>query len=206
MPSTIIYGHLYAKDVPATYVIVSSKTGSEPAKSKKTKQKAAATGHPRIDLPDKSAYDTRKQVRKRLKEGIKLNYSKGFHVTGTIDSPIELKDKTAPYQDEEIDRLFEHVAEIKHLLLCRLLLSHATVLPAAIRASSVDEFLINSEVTDTDLQDLALKMDKLELQEIHNACADLGRGEKKTKKMTTTRRTRKTRSLLRRWLYAKRRD
>lgn len=118
-------------------------------------------------------------MRKRLKEGIKLNYSKGFHVTGTIDSPIELKDKAAPYPDEEIDRLLEHVAEIKHLLLCRLLLSHATVLPAAIRASSVDEFLINSEVTDTDLQDLALKMDNLELQEIRNACADLGRGEKK---------------------------
>ena len=50
------------------------------------------------------------------------------------------------------------------------------MLPAAIRANSVEEFLNNSEVTDTDLRDLALKMDNLGLQEIRDACADLGRG------------------------------
>ena len=156
-------------------------TGSRP--SKKTKQKAAAAAaadtRTRTDLFVKASHNTRSQVRKRLKEGVKLNYSKGLHVTGTIDNPLELKDKTAPYPDEEIDRLLEDMAEIKHLLFCRLLLSHATVLPAAIRANSVEEFLNNSEVTDIDLRDLALKMDNAGLQDIRDACADLGRGEEK---------------------------
>ena len=82
-------------------------------------------------------------MRKRLKEGAKIHYCKGFHVTGTIDNPIDLKDKTAPF---EIDQMLEDLTEIKHLLLCRLLLSHANVLPAAIRANSVEEILNNSEV------------------------------------------------------------
>ena len=107
---------------------------------------------------------------------VKIHYSKGFHVTGTIDNPIDLKDKTAPYPDDEINQMLEDLAEIKHLLLCRLLLSHANVLPAAIRANSVEEFLNNSEVTDTDLRDLALKMDNPRVQEIRDACANLGRG------------------------------
>ena len=154
-------------------------TDSKPsAKSKESKQKAAANRNTRIDLPDKSAHDTRTQVRNWLKEGVKIHYSKGFHFTGTIDNPIDLKDKTAPYPDDEIDQMLENVAEIKHLLFCRLLLSHANVLPAAIRANSVEEFLNNSEVTDADLRDLALKMDNPGLQEIRDACADLGRGAK----------------------------
>lgn len=63
-----------------------------------------------------------------------------------MDSPIDLKDKTAPYPDVEIDQMLEDLTEIKHLLFCRLLLSHDNVLPAAIRANSVEEFLNNSEV------------------------------------------------------------
>ena len=62
------------------------------------------------------------------------------------------------------------------LLFCRLLLSHATVLPAALRAATVEDFLNDKDVSDTDLRDLCLKMDNPELQEIRDACADLGRG------------------------------
>ena len=100
-----------------------------------------------------------------------------MHVAGSIDNPIETHDKTAPVPEEEIDPLLEDMNEIKHLLFCRLLLSHATVLPAAIRAHSVEGFLNDKEVADTDLRDLALKMDNPGLQEIRDACADLGRGE-----------------------------
>ena len=91
------------------------------------------------------------------------------------DAPLELHDRTAPIPDEEIDRLLEELTEIKLLLFCRILLSHATVLPAALRAANVEEFLNDKEVSDTDLRDLCLKMDNPGLQEIRDACADLGR-------------------------------
>ncbi|KAL8979797.1 MAG: hypothetical protein Q9205_004956 [Flavoplaca limonia] len=145
-------------------------------KSKKSKLKTPTNGDS-IPLSAKSTHDTRSQVRERLRSGIKLSYATGFHVAGTIDSPVETHDKTAPVPEDEIDQLLTDMAEIKHLLFCRLLLSHAAVLPAAIRASSVDEFLNDKEVTDTDLRDLALKLDNPGLQEIRDACADLGRGE-----------------------------
>lgn len=145
-------------------------------KGRKRKQKALTSGSDR-PLPDKATHDTASQVRRRLKEGVKLSYGSGMHVAGTIDNPVELKDKTAPFPDEEIDELLQDMAEVKHLLFCRLLLAHATVLPAAVKANSVEEFLNNKEVTDTDLRDLAIKVDNPGLQEIRDACADLGRGE-----------------------------
>ena len=145
-------------------------------KSKRSKLKTRSNGDS-IPLSAKSTHDTRSQVRERLRSGIKLSYATGFHVAGTIDSPVETHDKTAPVPEDEIDQLLTDMAEIKHLLFCRLLLSHAAVLPAAIRASSVGEFLNDKEVTDTDLRDLALKLDNPGLQEIRDACADLGRGE-----------------------------
>ena len=100
-----------------------------------------------------------------------------MHISGTIDNPLELRDKTAPFPDSEIDELLHDMAEVKHLLFCRLLLGHAAVLPAAIKANSVEEFLNNKDVTDTDLRDLAIKLDNPGLQQIRDACADLGRGE-----------------------------
>lgn len=154
----------------------SATKSSKKAKKSKSKQKALTNGSDR-PLPDKTAHDTASQVRRRLREGVKLSYASGMHVAGTIDNPVELKDKTAPLPDEGIDELLRDMAEIKHLLFCRLLLAHATVLPAAVKANSLEEFLNNKEVTDTDLRDLAIKMDNPGLQEIRDACADLGRGE-----------------------------
>lgn len=98
-------------------------------------------------------------------------------VAGTIDIPIETHRRTAPFPDHVIDELLEEMTEIKHLLFRRLLLSHATVLPAAIKANTVDEFLNDKEVTDADLRVLALKLDSLGPQEVRNACADFGRND-----------------------------
>ena len=145
-------------------------------KAKKSKQKAVTNGSDQ-PLLDKAAHDTASQVRRRLKEGVKLSYASGMHVAGTIDNPVELRDRTAPFPDEEIDELLQDMAEVKHLLFCRLLLAHATVLPAAVEANNVEDFLNSKDVTDTDLRDLAIKMDNPGLQEIRDACADLGRGE-----------------------------
>ncbi|KAL8820584.1 MAG: hypothetical protein Q9223_001233 [Gallowayella weberi] len=145
-------------------------------KSKKSKSKAVTNGA-NVPLPENSAHDTKSQVRDRLRNGVRLYYGSGLHIAGTVDNPTQTHDKTAPVPDEEIDKLLVDMAKIKHLLFCRLLLSQATVLPAAIRAGSVDEFLNDPEVTDTDLRDLALKLDNPGLQEIRDACADLGRGD-----------------------------
>ncbi|KAL8731009.1 MAG: hypothetical protein Q9166_003660 [cf. Caloplaca sp. 2 TL-2023] len=123
------------------------------------------------------AHDSKTQMRKRPSEGVKLEYASGFHVAGTVDNPAQTHDKTAPVPDDEIDQLLVDMAEIKHLLFCRLLLSQANVVPAAIRVSNVNEFLDDKEVTDTDLRDLALKLENPGLQEIRGTCADFRRGE-----------------------------
>ena len=149
-----------------------SSTVSKP-KSGKKKQ---TTEQVSPDVSDKTLYESAPEIKRRLHEGVKLEYSPGLHIAGTIDAPVELKDKTAPLPDDEIERILGELAEIKLLLFCRLLLSHATVLPAALRASSVDEFLQDKEVGDNDLRDLCLKMETPELQMIRDACADLGRG------------------------------
>lgn len=71
--------------------------------------------------------------------------------------------------------MLAEITEIKHLLFCRLLLGHATLLPAALRAESVEAFLAASEVTEAALRDLCLKMENPGPQEIRDACADLFR-------------------------------
>lgn len=155
-------------DSPATERFAKGK------KARRPKNKADATAE---RLPSMSAQDTTEQIRKRLKEGVRHSYARGQHVAGTIENPIELQAHTAPFPDAEIDQLLLDVAEIKHLLLCRLLLSHATLLPAALKAASVDDFLSDKDVRNADLRDLCLKMESPGLQQIRDACADLGRGE-----------------------------
>lgn len=158
-----------------------SETKPRSAKSKKKPPQAEARKEvrdkPARDVPDKSAHESPADIRRRLREGMELAYAGGIHMAGTLDAPAELKDKTAPIPDQEIDHLLDELAEIKLLLFCRLLLSHATLLPAALKAASVEEFLLDKDVTDTDLRDLCLKMDNPGLQEIRDACADLSRGE-----------------------------
>jgi len=68
-------------------------------------------------------------------------------------------------------------------LFCRLLLSHATLLPAVLKANSVEEFLNDQEISTTDLRDLCLRMEKPDLQDIRDTCADLARGRNKQKLM-----------------------
>ena len=161
--------------------VVESSPASKPLekakKARKTKNKGDTNEGAVERLPDMSAQDSTEQIRKRLKEGVKHSYAAGHHVAGTIDNPVELQEKTAPLPDEEIDQLLLDVAEIKQLLLCRLLLSHATLLPAALEATSVEDFLNKREIPDADIRDLCLKMENPGLQEIRDACADLGRGE-----------------------------
>jgi hypothetical protein len=94
-----------------------------------------------------------------------------------LESPFGLHEKAAAIPDDEIDTLLEEVAEVKTLLFCRLLLSHATLLPVALRANSVKEFLENLEVTSANVRDLCLKLERPALQDVRDACADFARAK-----------------------------
>jgi hypothetical protein len=85
--------------------------------------------------------------------------------------------RTITFPEPEIERLLGEVSEVKYLLFCRLLLGQAALLPAALRANSVEDFLADPEVTGPALRDLCLKMENPGLQEIRDACADLFRSE-----------------------------
>ncbi|KAI1105673.1 hypothetical protein F4804DRAFT_303681 [Jackrogersella minutella] len=129
--------------------------------------------------PDKGNIETESEMRKRLKEGVEKNYDdiEGPILVGTLEVPHGTHLKTAPLADEEIESLTKDIKEIKLLLFCRLLLSHASLLPAAVRASSVEEFLSDPEIAASDLRDLCLKVEQPSLQDIRDACADLIRGD-----------------------------
>ncbi|KAI0485340.1 hypothetical protein GGR56DRAFT_70131 [Xylariaceae sp. FL0804] len=129
--------------------------------------------------PDKSNIETEEEMRKRLKEGVEKNYDDvgGPMVVGSLEMPHGTYEKTSPMADDEVDDLMRDIKEIKLLLFCRLLLSHASVLPAALRSKSVDEFLRDPEITETELRDICLKVEQPSLQDIRDACADLIRGD-----------------------------
>ena len=74
---------------------------------------------------------------------------------------------------EDAAEILKEVAQVKELLFCRLLLSLASVLPAAIRADSIQEFLSDPEINTADLRDICLRLEQPSLQEIRDACADL---------------------------------
>ncbi|KAI0197641.1 hypothetical protein F4808DRAFT_473678 [Astrocystis sublimbata] len=125
--------------------------------------------------PEKSNIETEEKMRKRLKEGVEKNYDNihGPILVGSLEIPHGTHDRTPPMEDDEIELLISDIKEIKTLLFCRLLLSHASLLPAALRATSVHEFLNDTEIAEADLRDICLKVEQPSLQDIRDACADL---------------------------------
>src|SRR5580700_415503 len=88
-------------------------------------------------------------------------------VAGTAENP-KIATRTTTFPEDDIQRILAEVSEIKLLLFCRLLLRHAALLPAALRADSVGAFLNDLEVTEPGLKDLCLKMERPGLQEIRS--------------------------------------
>jgi len=163
-------------DVPK---VVKPSHSSKKAKAK-NKKKAAPAPKPQEPLPepDKGLIETRGEMHERLKNGSEFDNDriKGVMIAGTIENPV-ISTKTVTYPEDQIQKLLIEIHDIKHLLFCRLLLGHATLLPAALRANSVEEFLADPEVTTAALRDVCLKMESPSLQEIRDACADLFRSE-----------------------------
>ena len=125
--------------------------------------------------PGEVHIETPEEVRTRLREGQTMN---GVLQTFDPEDPTKtqfLTDKTFPLADDEINTLMQQIPDIKQLLFCRLLLGYASLLPAALRAENVEEFLTDSSITNAELRDLCLKMEQPGLQQLRDACADLGR-------------------------------
>jgi hypothetical protein len=147
-------------------------------KNSKSKSRQSNTTDATEGTPGKMKLEAKSEVRQRLSEGMEYEHGGGWVLRGTLENPTETMWKTVPVPEDEIEKLLVDIAEIKQLLFCRLLLAHAALLPAALRASSVEEFLQDPEVTESDLRDLCLKMEQPGLEELRDACADLGRGDK----------------------------
>ncbi|KAL7920477.1 hypothetical protein ACQKWADRAFT_314862, partial [Trichoderma austrokoningii] len=125
-------------------------------------------------VPDKKKIETEHEMRKRLSEGVgkKMDNIWGFQLIGSVENPHETYSRTAPMTDDEIESAVKDIREIKLLLFCRLLLAQASMLPAALRSSSVEDFLNDADIVDSDLRDLCLKLEDPSLQQIRDACAD----------------------------------
>ena len=171
-------------------------TSNSPSNAKKKAKKARAKAAKiQQDLPKveddhrKEAAttimnDTKEETRARLIQGQEHDPFAGVGkrgggclVAGTLENPHQTMGKTAGLSAEEAEKLLNDVSEIRLLLFCRLLLSHATLLPFALQANSVDEFFNNKSVNSTNLRDLCLRIEQPSLQEVRDACADLNRAD-----------------------------
>lgn len=151
---------------------------SKKAKSKNKKATPAPKAPASTPDPDKGLIESRDVMHERLKNGTEYNSAKvkGVMIAGTLENPV-ISTKTVTFPENQIQKLLTEIHDIKYLLFCRLLLGHAALLPAALRANSVEEFLADPEVTTAALRDICLKMENPSLQEIRDACADLFRSE-----------------------------
>jgi hypothetical protein len=166
---------LFMKDgtLEAATVATNDPATENPSKRKSKGQKRNVAE----DANPKSGLETKSQMRERLRKGTEYVHSHGAWMVGSIERPLGALDRAAPLPEDEIDQLLEEITEIKQLLFCRILLSHASLLPVALRAGSVEEFLADKEINDADLRAICLKMENPGWQEVRDACADLVRGE-----------------------------
>lgn len=172
------------KKKPLTVDNTSSEVPSASSERPKLKE---APKQEQQDLPDKTLIETKDEMANRLKEGALFDTSSGMAVfLGSKDGDHTRITKTPTFSDDEIEPLLGQVSEIKNLLFCRLLLGHATLLPAALRAGTVEEFLADEDVTAAALRDICLKMENPGLQEIRDACADFFRSDEEPDDETTS--------------------
>ncbi|KAK8122214.1 MFS allantoate transporter [Apiospora sp. TS-2023a] len=129
--------------------------------------------------PQKANVETEAELRARLEFGVKRDFTglKGPLVVGTVQNPFDSIERIAPMTADEIADVIRDIREIKQLLFCRILLSHTALLPKALKANSIQEFLEDTDIVDADFRDLCLKLERPTLQDLRDACADLFRGD-----------------------------
>lgn len=79
--------------------------------------------------------------------------------------------------EEDVKRLVSEITEVKAFLFCRQLLSYPSLLSAALKANSIEEFLADKSLPETDLRSLCLRVESPGLQALRDACADFARGD-----------------------------
>ncbi|KAL1606580.1 hypothetical protein SLS60_003985 [Paraconiothyrium brasiliense] len=156
------------------------------SKSAKKRAKKANAEQKKLENPTKQSSDekgpktiemeTKSQMRDRLRKPVRYERPMGFY-TPSSGGSAGIHAETKPIPEDELEILLEEVVEVKHLLFCRLLLSHATLLPIALRSDSIEDFLADDDVTREHLRDLCLKLERPGLQDVRDACADFVRGE-----------------------------
>ncbi|KAF2995552.1 hypothetical protein E8E13_003449 [Curvularia kusanoi] len=114
--------------------------------------------------------ETRSEMRERLRTPVKYERGSGWYVQGI--GPVGFDAQTSAIPADEIEQLLDEVAEIKSFIFCRLLLTQSTLLPTALKAESIEEFIGKEEVTRENLRDLCLKLERPGLQDVRDACAD----------------------------------
>ncbi|KAH6625600.1 hypothetical protein C7974DRAFT_434634 [Boeremia exigua] len=114
--------------------------------------------------------ETRSQMRERLRTPVKFERATGWYVQG--DGPNGFDADTPPIPENDVEQLLDEVAEIKNFLFCRLLLAQSTLLPAALKAENIEDFMGKEEVTREHLRDICLKLERPVLQDVRDACAD----------------------------------
>jgi hypothetical protein len=114
--------------------------------------------------------ETRAQMRQRLRTPVRFQRAKGWYAQGV--GPTGYDAQTPVIPDDEIEQLLDEVAEIKNFLFCRLLLTQSTLLPAALKAESIEDFISKEEIARENLRDLCLKLERPVLQDVRDACAD----------------------------------
>lgn len=75
-------------------------------------------------------------------------------------------------REATLTKMEEESRDVKELLLLRLIAQKPHLLRVALNKQSVDEFLKDEEVKNTDLRDLALALANPTLKQLRNACAD----------------------------------
>jgi hypothetical protein len=160
--------------------------------SKSQKKQAKRNGNPVPSAPttngaqsaqstqsqvSKEDIETRDQMRRRLEEGITFDKAGRNTYSSGYNDKREAKplDPVPPLPENEVRGILDDILQIKQLLFCRQLLSHANLIPIALKANSIVEFL--QGLTATDLHDLCLKVAKPGLQQIRDACADFYRSD-----------------------------
>ncbi len=180
-----------SNDVNAGFESAATEKHAQKGTGKKSKKKASASTTLTVvssrgkaqasdtDDADKNVIETRDDIRKRLREGVRKDYSEvsGPMMIGTLRNPRERMERTAPIPEDEAEQLIRDIQEIRLLLFCRQLLSHAAFLSIALKASTVGEFLAHPGLTNSDIRDLCLKVEKPSLQALRDACADFARGD-----------------------------
>ncbi|KAG5296501.1 hypothetical protein I7I50_09691 [Histoplasma capsulatum G186AR] len=148
--------------------------GTPPPSGTETKstlgQKSTGNSDPNVEN-----IETREEMRTRLIEGATLEGA-SLLIKGTPEKPEVTSDRICPVAADEVDQLLDDMVEIKNLLFCRLLLGNPILLPIALRASTIHDFLNDPDLAINDLRDICLKLEQPQLQDIRDACADFARG------------------------------